>query len=58
MSKVLREYERLGITKLGDNKFHLRFLLTAKQKKLLKQLGITEKEYEGYTKKVVHTLNL
>lgn len=55
--KVLREYERIGITKLGDDKYHLRYLLTAKQKKLLKQLDITENEYEEYTKNVIHILN-
>lgn len=55
--KVLKEYERLGVTKLGDNKYHLRYLLTAKQKKVLKQLGITEEGYEEYTRKVTSNLN-
>ena len=43
--KVLRELERLGITKLSDNKYHIRYNLTNKQKRILKAVGITEKEY-------------
>lgn len=31
--KVLREYEKIGLTKMGDGKYHIRYSLTAKQKK-------------------------
>lgn len=30
--KVLREYERLGVTKLSDKKYYVRYKLTKKQK--------------------------
>ena len=36
--KVIREYERLGITKLSDNKYHVRYSLTSRQKKYWVQL--------------------
>ena len=32
--KVIREYERLGITKLSDNKYHVRYSLTSRQKNI------------------------
>lgn len=43
--KVIREYERLGITKLSDNKYHVRYSLTSRQKKILGAVGVTEKDY-------------
>ena len=43
---ALRQYERLGLTKLSDDKYHLRYALTNKQKALLEIHGINEKEYE------------
>ena len=43
---ALRQYERLGLTKLSDGKYHLRYALTNKQKALLEIHGISEKEYE------------
>ena len=46
--KVLKDYERLGITKLADEKYHIRYRLTNKQKKILKALGTTEEEYRKF----------
>ena len=40
--RVLKEYDRLGVTRLSDNKYHIRYKLTNKQKVILKQLGISE----------------
>lgn len=36
--KVLKEIERLGLTKLSDEKYHMRYNLTKKQKQILKEL--------------------
>ncbi|WP_071440588.1 IS1634 family transposase [Traorella massiliensis] len=46
--KVLKDYERLGVTKLADEKYHIRYRLTNKQKKILKALGATEEEYRKF----------
>lgn len=43
---ALRQYERLGLTKLSDDKYHLRYGLTNKQKALLELHGISEQEYK------------
>lgn len=37
--KVIREYERLGIAKLSDNKYHVRYSLTSRQKRILGAVG-------------------
>ncbi len=50
--KVLRECERLGITKLSDNKYYMRYSLTNKQKKILQALGITESRYKEEVEKI------
>lgn len=55
--KVIREYERLGITKLSDNKYHVRYSLTSRQKKILGAVGITEKDYMDKVNKIVQALN-
>ena len=55
--KVIREYERLGITKLSDNKYHVRYSLTSRQKKILGAVGVTEKDYMDKANKIVQALN-
>lgn len=55
--KVIREYERLGITKLSDNKHHVRYSLTSRQKKILGAVGVTEKDYMDKVNKIVQALN-
>lgn len=55
--KVIREYERLGITKLSDNKYHVRYSLTSRQKKILGAIGVTEKDYMDKVNKIVQALN-
>lgn len=55
--KVIREYERLGITKLSDNKYHVRYSLTSRQKKILGAVGVTEKGYMDKVNKIVQALN-
>lgn len=46
--KVLKDYERLGVIKLADEKYHIRYRLTNKQKKILKAVGATEEEYRKF----------
>lgn len=55
--KVLKEFERLGITKLSDNKYHIRYKLTNKQKKILKAMGISEKGYMEKAEKIRSQFN-
>lgn len=55
--KVIREYERLGITKLSDNKYHVRYSLTSRQKKTLGAVGVTEKDYMDKVNKIVQAIN-
>ena len=55
--KVIREYERLGITKLSDNKYHVRYSLTSRQKKILGAVGVTEKDYMDKVNKIVQAIN-
>ena len=50
--KAIREYERLGLTKLSDGEYHLRYKLTSKQKKLMKAIGKTEIEYQAFARKI------
>lgn len=54
--KVLRDYERLGVIKLADEKYHLRYRLTNKQKKILKVLGATEEEYKQFVNEQMDVL--
>lgn len=55
--KVIREYERLGLTKLSDHHYHLRYKLTSKQKKILKVIEITEKDYMAFAKDIQSALD-
>ncbi len=45
---ILRQLERLSLTKYSDGKYHLRYSLTRKQKEILKCIGINEKDYSDY----------
>ena len=45
--KVLKELEKKYLTILADDKYHQRYLLTAKQKKILKAFDIEEDEYKN-----------
>lgn len=56
VAKVLRKYEKIGLTKLSDHKYHVRYNLTNKQKKILKQFDINEKDYLEFTKEVITPL--
>ncbi|MCF0114446.1 MAG: IS1634 family transposase [Erysipelotrichaceae bacterium] len=49
---IVREIDRLRVTKLSDNRYHLRYNLTAKQKKILKAFEAEEKEYLTFANKV------
>lgn len=51
--KVIREYERLGIKKLSDNKYHVRYSLTSRKKKILVAVDVTEKDYMDKVNKIV-----
>lgn len=50
--KVIREIERLSLTKMSDEKYHVRYQLTKNQKKILKAFNTTEKEYMAYANEV------
>ncbi|WP_416327789.1 IS1634 family transposase [[Eubacterium] hominis] len=50
--KVLRQIERMRLTKLSDEKYHLRYALTSNQKKILESVSIGEKEYKEYAQKI------
>ena len=55
--KVLQQLERLGITKLSDNKYHQRYLLTKRQKDILNVFNINEKGYKAYSEKIENQMN-
>lgn len=54
--KVLREIQKLSVTKLSDNKYHLRYNVTGKQKRILNQLNISCSEYEKQAKSITEAL--
>lgn len=54
--KVLREYEKLGVTKLSDHRYHVRYRLTKKQKNILKELGISENDYLDFANEMIAPL--
>lgn len=54
--KVIREYEKMGVTKLSDEKYHIRYKLTNKQKKIIKELGLKEKDYIEFANRVIPPL--
>lgn len=49
---IIGQLERMGITKLSDNRYHSRYTLTAKQKKILKAVGMDEKKYLEFAEEV------
>lgn len=55
--KVLRLLERLGITKLSDQKYHQRYRVTKTQREVLSVLEIQEKQYQEYCKKIEDQMN-
>lgn len=52
LPKIIQQLERMGITRLSDNKYHERYALTARQKKIINSLGLTEKEYHDFIEKI------
>ena len=52
LPKIIQQLERMGITRLSDNKYHERYALTARQKKILNSLGLNEKEYHNFVEKI------
>ncbi len=55
--KALRQIDRLGLTKLSDDKYHQRYLLTKKQKDILSVFDIHDKDYKEYSIKLEEQLN-
>lgn len=54
---ALRQYEKLGLIQLSDDKCHMRYALTNKQKALSEIHGIIELEYEKLAGKTAVELN-
>ena len=50
--KVIRQLERLGLTKLSDNKYHVRYNLTSRQKKLLELFELKESDYRKFMEEI------
>lgn len=48
MQKIIQQLERLGLTRLSDEKYHERYNLTSKQKRILSALEITENDYRKF----------
>lgn len=48
--RIIRTLETMGVTKLSDDKYHLRYQLTSKQKKILKQFDLDGKSYEVFAR--------
>lgn len=46
--KVLRELSKMKMTKLSDDRYHQRYALTNKQKKILEAMGTNEKAYREF----------
>ena len=55
--KAIKELEKLYVTKLADDKYHQRYLLTAKQKKILTTFDITEDIYKNAVNELLLKLN-
>lgn len=55
--KVLRELDKLALTKLSDEQYHQRYVLTKKQKEIMKALGISSENYDEYVKQMKLLLN-
>lgn len=54
--KVLRDYEKLGVIRLSDQRYHVRYRLTNRQKTILKELGIDENDYLAFAKEITASL--
>lgn len=54
--KVLRDYEKLGVIRLSDQRYHVRYRLTNRQKTILKELGIDENDYLAFAKEITAPL--
>ena len=50
--RIIRTLENLGVTKLSDDRYHLRYQLTSKQKKILKQFGMDESAYKSFANRL------
>ena len=48
IQKIVQQLERLGLTRLSDEKYHERYNLTSRQKKILNALEIKEAEYHKF----------
>ena len=55
--KAIKELEKLYVTKLADDKYHQRYLLTAKQKKILTTFNISEESYKNTVNELLQKLN-
>lgn len=55
--KVLRDLERLYLTRLSDGKYHVRYNLTKKQKSIIKALNINQEDYNEFIKNVKSALD-
>lgn len=53
----MREYEKIGVKKANDGRYRLRYALSSKQKKILKVLGISEKDYKEFARQQNEILN-
>ena len=48
IQKIVQQLERLGLTRLSDEKYHERYNLTSRQKKILNALEIKEVDYHKF----------
>lgn len=55
--KVLKDIDKLSLTKLSDEKYNQRYALTKKQKEIFKALGIPLEKYNEYVKEMKILLN-
>ena len=53
---LTKKGEDWQLTKLSDDRYHLRYNLTGKQKKILKELGINEQQYKEFAEEVKEPL--
>lgn len=56
--RIIRQLERLNVTKYSDGNYRLRYALTKYFKTLLKEFDVDEAEYENYAKSVINELDL
>ena len=55
--KVLKDFERLSLTKMSNDKYIQRYALTKKQKDIFKALNIPLENYNNYVKEMKDLLN-